>query len=306
MSSQHPTLRPVSHLSAVPPGAMVYAEDRYIFGERLGTGAMGEVFAAFDRERGIEVAVKRLLPELSCEYAALKRFAAEAEVGRRMMSAHAVAVLGTAEMRDGIPCIVFERLYGETLADRIDRDGPLSPADAVTVVTQIARALTRAHQIGIVHRDVKPGNIFLTKSLDGRLQAKLIDFGIAESANEDGELEACDLAGTPDYLSPEQLLGDRRPDPRDDIYALAVVAFECVVGRVPFTGELDELVAFAADGDVPSARESRPELRSAVDAWFRRALHRRRELRFANAKELARSFELVLCTVTRPLVKIAA
>lgn len=300
MSSKHPTRRPETSQS------VVFAEDRYIFGECLGAGAMGEVFAAFDRERGIDVAVKRLLPELARSFAFVKRFGQEAAISQRMLSPHVVNVLGVAVTRDNVPCIVYERLYGETLEERILRDGPLSPVDAVAVITQIGRALTRAHQVGIVHRDVKPGNIFLTRNPDGRLHAKLIDFGIAESANEDGELECCDLSGTPDYLSPEQLLGSRRPDPRDDVYALAVVAFECVVGRVPFTGELDELVAYAADGDVPSVRESRPDLRSAADAWFRRALHRCQGRRFSTAKELARSFELVLCPVARPMMKAAA
>jgi eukaryotic-like serine/threonine-protein kinase len=302
MSSQRPTVRPETSETSQ---SVVFAEDRYVFGEVLGTGAMGEVFAAFDRERGIEVAVKRLHPQLAKSYTYVKRFGNEAAICRRMLSPHVVNVLGVAVTRDNVPCIVFERLVGETLEERIMRDGPLSSTDAVAVITQIGRALTRAHQMGIVHRDVKPGNIFLMRNPDGRLHAKLIDFGIAERANEDGELECCDLAGTPDYLSPEQLLGERRPDPRDDVYALAVVAFECVVGRVPFTGELIELVKYASDADVPSVRESRPDLRSASDAWFRRALDRRQDRRFATAKELARSFELVLCPVARPM-RIAA
>jgi eukaryotic-like serine/threonine-protein kinase len=306
MSSQHPTVRPVNDPVNVTSQSVVFAEDRYVFGESLGAGAMGQVFAAFDRERGIEVAVKKLLPELARSFTYVKRFGREAALCKRMLSPHVVNVLGVAVTRDNVPCIVYERLVGETLEERIAREGPLSPADSVAVITQISRALTRAHQMGIVHRDVKPGNIFLTRNADGRLHAKLIDFGIAESANEEGQLESCDLAGTPDYLSPEQLLGERRPDPQDDVYALAVVAFECVVGRVPFTGELDELVAFATDGDVPSARESRPDLRSAADAWFRRALHRRQDRRFATAKELARSFELVMCPVARPVARIAA
>jgi eukaryotic-like serine/threonine-protein kinase len=283
-----------------------FAEDRYDIGERLGIGAMGEVFAAFDRERGIEVALKRMLPEIASSKLAQKRFAAEAAICSRMMSSHCVRVLGIAVTRDNLPCIVYELLVGETLAARLDREGTLSHADTAAIITQVARALTRAHQLGVVHRDVKPANIFLTTDPQGRLHVKLIDFGIAEMANEDGELESCELAGTPDYLAPEQLLGDRRPDPSDDVYALAVVAFECVVGRMPFTGELDELVEFAASGEVPSARESRPDLRSAVDAWFRRALHRQRDRRFVTAKELARSLELVLCNVVRPMVRVAA
>jgi serine/threonine-protein kinase len=304
MSSQHPTIRPVR--LAETSQSVVFAEDRYVFREPLGAGAMGEVFSAFDRELGIEVAVKRLLPDLARSFSYVKRFGQEAAICKRMLSPHVVNVLNVAVTKDNVPCIVYERLVGETLEERIARQGPLSPAETVTVITQISRALTRAHQLGIVHRDVKPGNIFLTYGDDGRVHAKLIDFGIAESANEDGELESCDLAGTPDYLSPEQLLGERRPDPRDDVYALAVVAFECMVGRVPFTGELDELVAHAADGHVPSVRESRPDLRSAADAWFRRALHRRQDRRFPTAKELARSFELVMCPVARPMVRIAA
>lgn len=285
---------------------MVHAEDRYEFGELIGAGAMGEVFAAFDRELGIDVAIKRMLPDLAKSAWALKRFEDEAAVCERMMTPYVVRVLGKTVTRDGLPCIVYERLHGETLAERLERETILSVEETATIITQTARALTRAHQLGIVHRDVKPANIFLTYSRTSRVHVKVIDFGISETANDDGELESCDLSGTPDYLSPEQMLGERRPDPRDDVYALAVVAFECIAGCVPFSGDLDDLVEYATNGEVPSVRSVRPELRSAVDAWFYRALDRQRERRFPTAKELARSLELVLCDLTRPSIATAA
>ena len=143
-------------------------DDRYALGDLLGEGAMGQVYAARDIVLGIDVAVKAMRTALTSSRRQLASFTAEAAVTARMLSPHIVKVLGLAVARDGTPCIVYERLEGETLGQRIAREGGVSVAETVEIIKQTSRALARAHQIGVVHRDVKPDNIFLTRDSRGR------------------------------------------------------------------------------------------------------------------------------------------
>jgi hypothetical protein len=144
-----------------------FVDERYVLGELLGEGAMGQVFAARDVVLGIDVAVKMMHAELAKSRRHVTHFTSEAKIAARMLSPHVVKVLGLAVTRAGVPCIVYERLEGETLGQRIARDGGLSVADTVEIVKQTSRALARAHMIGVVHRDVKPDNIFLARDARG-------------------------------------------------------------------------------------------------------------------------------------------
>lgn len=280
-----------------------FIDERYELGELLGAGAMGQVFAARDMVLGIDVAVKMMHPELARSRRQVDQFTAEAKVSARMLSPHMVKVLGLAVSRQGAPCIVFERLEGETLGERLARDGGLSLAETVEIVKQTARALTRAHMIGVVHRDVKPDNIFLTKDARGRVLVKLLDFGIAATLDADGTYASAQLAGTPEYMAPELLFGTHDLDVRADLYALGVVAFECLTGRCPFPGNVTQVMAQLRDCVSPAFTEHRPDLNGDVDTWMDRALHADPYWRFASAKELSDAFEKA---ATRPSARVMA
>ena len=267
-------------------------EERYVLGELLGAGSMGRVFSAFDIVLGIDVAVKMMHPELVSSRRNVVRFALEARIAARMLSRHAVKVLGLAVTAAGVPCIVYERLQGETLGERIARTGGVSLAETLEIVKQTSHALTRAHAIGVIHRDVKPDNIFLTSDAEGRLLVKLLDFGIAEAADTQGRYSHCQLAGTPEYMAPEALLGMCEVDARADVCALGVVVFECLTGACPVEGDVAEVVELLRAGTRTSLLERRPDLEGPVDAWMDRALHPDPVWRFSSIKELREELEL--------------
>jgi serine/threonine protein kinase len=277
-----------SENQGVPVGLV---DARYELGELLGEGAMGQVFAARDVLLGIDVAVKIMRPALAKSRRQVAQFTSEARICARMLSPHAVKVMGIAVTREGSPCIVYERLEGETLGQRLAREGGLSLADTVEIVKQTSRALARAHMIGVVHRDVKPDNIFLTHDARGRMLVKLLDFGIAVEADTSGAYSSYQLAGTPAYMAPDLLFGTHELDARADLYALGVVAYECLTGECPFPGEVIDVLELLRSGVRPALVEHRPDLHGAVDAWIDRALHPDPYWRFGSAKELADSFE---------------
>jgi len=269
-----------------------FLEERYVLGELLGAGSMGRVFAAFDTVLGIDVAVKMMHPELVSSRRNVVRFALEARIAARMLTRHAVTVLGLAVTREGVPCLVCELLQGETLGERIARSGGVSLAETLEIVKQTSHALTRAHAIGVIHRDVKPDNIFLTTDAEGRLLVKLLDFGIAEAADTQGRYSHCQLAGTPEYMAPEALLGVCEVDARADVYALGVVVFECLTGACPVEGDVAEVVELLRAGTRTSLLERRPDLEGPVDAWMDRALHPDPVWRFSSIKELREELEI--------------
>lgn len=271
-------------------------EDRYVLGEVLGSGTVGIVRAAHDTVLGIDVAVKIMRDEHVRDPEMLARFSREASISTRMMSPHIVKVLGIAVTRAGAPCIVYERLHGETLAERIDRGAGLSLSVVAQIVKQTARALARVHSLGVIHLDVKPPNIFLVEQPGGRFLVKLLDFGIAETLGNDGRVTA--FGGTPEYMAPEILLGERWADERVDLYALGVVAFECLTGSCPYRGtHIDDVLWAATRGERPSLAALRPDLAGPIDDWMERALHSSPVWRFSSAKELDESLDLALSSL---------
>ncbi|MDB4935161.1 MAG: Adenylate cyclase [Labilithrix sp.] len=282
---------------AADSSPMTCLEDRYELGAFLGAGAMGEVYAAYDKVLGIDVAVKIMRREHVGSATRIARFTHEARVSTRMMSPHIVKVYGIAVTRDGLPCIVLELLEGETLATRIGRDGTLSVALTTDIVKQLARALARVHALGIVHRDVKPENVFLTRDAGGRMLVKLIDFGIAEQLSPAGH----QLVGTPEYMAPEVVFGTHDLDVRSDLYALGVVAFECLTGRCPIVGSVDQVFMMLRHGERASLLQLRPDLSGAIGMWMDCALRADPMWRFASAKEMSESLEHAT-TVRRPAI----
>ena len=225
---------------------------RYRLGERLGHGGMGEVFAAQDLRLEREVALKLLRADLAEQDDIRERVVAEARLAARLTHPHVVGVLDTGE-QDGRPFVVMERLSGRTLRDEL-AGGSMPPERVRDVGLQVLRALAAAHELGIVHRDVKPGNI-----LDAGVGTwKVADFGIAKWVHADETLTGTgELLGSPSYLAPERIDGEQA-GPASDLYAVGVLLYESLTGRKPFEG--DDPFALAA-----AIREGRYEPPTAID-----------------------------------------
>ena len=206
---------------------------RYTLGDLLGEGGTARVFRATDKSTGEECALKVLKEELAGQRAALAQFVREAQLLVDIDSPYIVKGKRVAKEGSVFFC-AMEIVAGECLLDRLDRDGPLDEQVALNVVVQVARALEYLHGRGLVHRDVKPGNILLAES--GR--AVLIDLGFAAGKESQGEQEAETTAGTVHYIAPEQARG--QVDARADIYALGATLYHLVTGAPPFTGTSSE------------------------------------------------------------------
>ena len=261
----------------------------------LAQGGMAQLWVAEHRTLGVEVVVKVLTPQASREATAKWRFMREARVTARIRSPHVAHVLdydeGTlSEENDAF--LVMELLAGEDLASRMDREFWVSLALARTIVEHVAAALEVAHGLGVIHRDVKPENIFLVDGPSG-VTAKLVDFGIAKDAAEEMlELTLADaVMGTPHYMSPEQMISARDVDSRCDVWSLAVVAYACLTGTTPFDGSTFGAVCVATHRGVFSrpSRE-RPGLSASVDAFFTRALSIGIAARYPTARALCDAF----------------
>ena len=282
-----------THADAAP--ATIILEDRYELVERLGEGAMGIVFLARDLVLDIPVAVKMLRGEYCRIAEVVRMFEQEANLSARMLSPHVVKVLARAVSRAGAPCIVYEYLEGESVAARIAREPRLDLDEVCTIVLQTARALSRAHALGVFHRDVKPANLFLVNQPDSRSLLKVLDFGVAEKLARPGGSGSVGLIGTTAYLAPEVFFGPSPPDARTDLYALGVVAYECLTGTCPYPPECyDDLFDHMSRSKRLSVREARPDLPEEIDEWMDRALHPDPFWRFASARELARELDRVL------------
>ncbi|RAO20400.1 Non-specific serine/threonine protein kinase [Micromonospora noduli] len=258
--------------------------DRYRLGERVATGGMGAVWRGTDVLLEREVAVKVLLPSLVADPEFTARFRAEARMLAALRHPGVVPVhdVGQAALDDGsqVDYLVMEYVEGEPLSARVRAVGRLDPATTMSVLAQAADALHTAHLAGIVHRDVKPGNL-LVKG-DGTVV--LVDFGIARSRNMAGLTAANMVLGTASYMSPEQATG-QPVSAATDIYALGAVAYFCLAGQPPFHGDNPLAVALRHAQEDPAALPANTP--PAVAAVVTRALAKRPEDRFGSAAELA-------------------
>ncbi|MBI2395157.1 MAG: serine/threonine protein kinase [Deltaproteobacteria bacterium] len=268
----------------------------------LGAGGMGTVWIARHHGLGSDVVVKFISPELAKSTEAIARFQREASAAAEVRSPHVVQTLDHGLTTAGIPYIAMELLEGESLRQRLDRERRLPPTEVVTIVSHCAKALSRAHDRGVVHRDIKPDNIFLTDGGDGEVFAKVLDFGIAKSS--DTSLVATTtgaMLGSPYYMSPEQVRGSRAVDARTDLWALGVTALEAITGRRPFEAETIGALAIAICHDpLPAPSKVAPTLPASFDAWFAKACARDPSDRFSNAKELSDALARALAGTSRP------
>ncbi|MGH7585742.1 MAG: serine/threonine-protein kinase, partial [Gemmatimonadales bacterium] len=246
---------------------------RYELGAELGRGGMGVVLLARDRVLDREVAVKVIHPQLADHGALIDRFLAEARTVARLRHPNIVAIHEAGEA-EGLLYFVMDRVAGGTLRDRLQRDGRLPTEEAARITADLADALDAAARAGVVHRDMKPENVLLEA---GTGRALLVDFGIARLQESEGrrEITGAGMAvGTPAYMSPEQATGDDDVDPRSDLYALGVVAYEMLAGTPPFTGPNRVVVSHHISTRPTPVQRRRPETPPALASAIARALEK--------------------------------
>ena len=258
----------------------------YQVGDRLGSGSFGEVVAASRGDE--EVASKILYARHSGDAKIRSRFTTEARAGQAVHHPGVVRVLRDGVLEDGRPFLVMERLEGETLEQRLAREGRLSLEEALPILSGIADALDACHDAGIVHRDVKPGNVFLAQT-GSALVPKLFDFGVAKIMTPEiartHQTRAGSAIGTPVYMAPEQSAG-REVGPPSDIYALGVLAYEVLTGGPPFRGRTEPDLVHQHAAVAPEAPSRRTPLPESVDRALLLALEKDPAHRPASAAEL--------------------
>jgi eukaryotic-like serine/threonine-protein kinase len=266
---------------------------RYRLEARIGSGGMSTVYRATDETLQRQVAIKLMNREIASDSDQLERFRREARAVAQLSHPHIVGVIDYGE-DDGRPYIVFEYVEGETLKERIRRTGRLPATEAVAYAIEIARALGVAHARHIVHRDVKPQNVLI----DDEGSAKVTDFGIARTLDEEGLTVDGRVLGTTDYVSPEQALG-RPVTGQSDLYSLGIVLYEMLTGEVPFKGENQVAVAMKhVREELPDVQTKRPEVSAALAAVVDTATAKRVEDRYADDAELIADLEDVLAIET--------
>jgi serine/threonine-protein kinase len=266
---------------------------RYRLDARIGAGGMSMVYLAIDETLERRVAIKLMNVEVASDSDLLERFRREARAVAQLSHPHIVGVIDAGE-DEGRPYIVFEYVEGQTLKDRIRRQGRLPIPEAVAYAIEIARALGAAHARHIVHRDVKPQNVLI----DEEGTAKVTDFGIARTLDEDGLTVDGRVLGTTDYVSPEQALG-RDVTGQSDLYSLGVVLYEMVTGEVPFTADNQVAVAMKhVREQLPDVQSKRPDVSAALAAVIDTATAKRLEDRYSDDARLIADLEDALAIET--------
>ncbi len=262
---------------------------RYRLEERIGTGGMSTVYRAVDETLQRSVAVKVMNREVAEHSDQLERFRREARAVAQLSHPNVVGVIDAGDDA-GHPYIVFEFVEGETLKQRIQRRGPLPVSEALSYAIEVTRALGAAHARQIVHRDVKPQNVLI----DAEGKARVTDFGIARSLEEQGLTDDGRVVGTTDYVSPEQALG-RPVTGQSDLYSLGIVLYEMLTGELPFSGETQIAVAMKHVREpLPDVRARRPEIPVALAAVVARATAKPLEERYPDEATLIADLERML------------
>jgi serine/threonine-protein kinase len=264
---------------------------KYRILRKIGSGGIGAVYAAEHVALGSHVAVKVLRGAAAIDASEIARLRREARVQVSIEHPNVIRVLDLDQLPDGSIYVVMELLQGRSLAARLKSGGPLPTAEGVPMFRQVCRALSAAHQLGVVHRDLKPGNVFLC---DDRM-VKVLDFGMSKFAEAESLTQDGYTLGTPEYMSPEQCIG-APVDPRTDLYAFGVMMYEALTGSLPISGKSRrEFLELHQRTIPPSMRERRPDLEIPVelDEAVMRCLKKRASERPASARELDKALAKV-------------
>jgi serine/threonine-protein kinase len=274
------------------PGAIIGGRLRV---ERvLGRGGMGVVVAAHHLQLDTRVAIKFLHSEMLSDSEAVARFSREARAAVKITSEHVARVLDVGSLESGAPYIVMEFLEGRDLSSWLQSSGPMPVEQAVEFLLHACDALAEAHSLGIVHRDLKPSNLFCIRTPDGNLSVKVLDFGISKlgEAGRNSAMSAVTrtvaLMGTPFYMSPEQMKSAKSADAQSDIWALGVILYELLSGKVPFHGEaITEIAVKVATTSPATLRGARMDVPRELEAIVMRCLEKDKAKRYPSVAELA-------------------
>ncbi len=270
--------------------------DKYRIRAVIGEGGMGTVYEAEHLTIGRKVAIKVLNRAHLGRREAVARFHQEARAAGAIGHPNICEIYDVGALSDGSPYLVMERLYGKTLADRINLEGALPFDDVIAALTQVLSALVAAHEKNIIHRDIKPENIFLSERVGCAPVVKILDFGISKFEGEDPELSLTRtgmVMGTPFYMAPEQARGEGI-DHRVDVYACGVILYEALTGRRPFiASNYNALVVQILATQPKDPREVRPAIPAGFVPLIFKALAKKREDRFRDANEFLKELLLL-------------
>ncbi len=272
--------------------------ERYHVMKKLGEGGMGQVYLAEHVKMGRKSAVKVMNPGMVQDADAISRFNREAANASRINHPNVAGIYDFGETPDGLIYLAMEFIEGQSLTALVESQGALQPMRAADITKQTADGLQVAHDMGIVHRDLKPDNIMITKNRDGSDCVKVVDFGIAKAAGAENQkvTKTGLVVGTPEYMSPEQLAGDKL-DGRSDCYSLALVAFNMLTGKLPFPSESQQESMIMRLTDEPkSLIEMKPDTSWSprVQQVMQKALARKKEDRYQSVAEFGRDLYLAV------------
>ena len=274
----------------VRPGDVL--DGKYRVERVLGVGGMGIVVAATHVQLETRVALKFLLPEVLGHPQVVQRFAREARAAVQIQSEHVARVIDVSTLPTGSPYMVMEYLEGADLSEALAKNGAMPVGQAVNYLLQACEAIAEAHALGIVHRDLKPANLFLARRAGRDPMVKVLDFGISKSGDgaSSGLTQTSNVMGSPQYMSPEQMMSAKNVDARADIWALGVILYELLTGAPPFVAEtMAEIVFMVTQRDAPRLAEKRPDLPPALSVVIARTLSREPAQRYANVADFARA-----------------
>ena len=286
--SQNPAGGAKASIDAPPPGTIIAG--KYEVEKLIGAGGMGMVVSALHLQLNKRVAVKLLHPRAAAQTSPAARFRREARAAASLRSEH-VAQIMDFDLESGAPFMVMEFLSGSSMSKVIRQRAPMAIDEAVDYTLQACEAISEAHGLGIWHRDLKPGNLFLTKRPDGSPLVKVLDFGISKIVGADADeqdLTATNMIlGSPQYASPEQLRGLKNVDSRTDIWALGVILYYMISGRRPFEAETLSALFVSISTDAPPALGSlRPGIPADLEAIVMQCLEKNREQRVQSVQIL--------------------